>query len=103
MGSREGLEILSGEAWRKELGRFPLGKMRLRHVKDCRVGGIADRVLTAQETDPGPRGGSKTCSDSGLMRRFCNEDCLRMEPCEAVTPTAALLWEVEAEAEYQLP
>lgn len=42
MGSREGLEILSGEAWRKELGRFPLGKTRLRHVKDCHVGGIAD-------------------------------------------------------------
>lgn len=72
-------------------------------MKGCHVGGIADRVLKAQETDPGPRGGSKMCSDSGLMRRLCNEDCLRMEPCEAVTPTAALLWEGEAEAEYQLP
>lgn len=95
--------IISGEVWRKELGRFPLGKTRLRHVKDCHMGGIADRVLTTQETDLGPRDGSKMCSDSGLMRRLCNEDYLRMETCEAVTPTAAMLWEVESEAGYQLP
>lgn len=72
-------------------------------MKGCHVGGTADRVLKAQETDPGPRGGKQDVLRFWLMRRLCNEDCLRMEPCEAVTPTAALLWEGEAEAEYQLP
>lgn len=72
-------------------------------MKDRHMGGIADRVLTTQETSLGPWDGSKMRSDSGLMRRLCNGDCLRMETCEAGTPTAALLWEVESEAGYQLP
>lgn len=54
----------------KELRRFNLEKMSLRHLKDCNVGGRANIFLYPPGDRPGTRGISKNWSDSGLTTRL---------------------------------